>query len=238
MILWRSYRAPMELARMDDPMKEVVELLQADRKASSPRYPTQALPAVLDARVAEALGLHLAAGARLVDVRALPYQATLGLIPIVFELEPSGRVALRRSSVLVLMDGRSEVVAVNDDFDVDRPNPSHAPAGSVGAQPFTLLDESAASTMSFTNAELGPVWERTSTFLRGAVPTFRGGAGGGDRVDTFCPENTVVGTSLMAVATVSGGLFFTYVDDHRTLVQPDNSVDMVTDDSEVIVEPL
>ncbi len=219
------------------PIKQVVESLQADRESRSPRYPVQALPAIRDPKVAEILERHLAAGARLVDIRALPYEATLGLIPVVFELEPAGGVALRHPSVLTLLDGRCHVTAVVDGFDPAKPNPHYAPPDQSSAHPFVFLDESAADTMTFTEADLAPTWSRTREYVRNVAPAYslRGREG---EEETFCSESTVRGTALTAVPTVSGGLFTRIVDDHRTITQPDFTADLVADDSVVIDEPL
>lgn len=222
----------------DAPMRALVEVLQADRKARSPRYPAQALPAARDPQVAAALERHLAAGARLVDVRALPYEATLGLIPIVFELDPPGGVALRRPSVLALVDGRGRAAAVVDGFDPAQPNPHHAPPDLSDAQPFALLDGPAADAMRFSQADLAPAWSRTRAYVRSAAPAFPLGRGAGDEgEDTFCSQSTIRSTALMAIPTISGGLFSRTVDDHQTLTQPDSFADLVADDSVVIDEP-
>lgn len=219
------------------PILDVVESLQADRKSRSPRYPAQALPAIRDQKVAEIIGRHLAAGARLVDIRALPYEATLGLIPVVFELEPAGGVALRHPSVLTLLDGRCHVTAVVDGFDPAQPNPNYAPPNQAGANPFVFLDETAADTMIFTEADLAPAWSRTREYVRNVAPAYslRGREG---EEETFCAESTVRATALTAVPTVSGGLLVRIVDDHRTITQPDSTADLVADDSVVIDEPL
>jgi len=213
-------------------MKELVELLQADRKTRSPRYPVQALPALRDSQVTKILEGHLAAGARLVNIRALPYEATLGLIPVVFELEPSGGVVLRRPSVLTLVDGSGHVTAVIDGFDPAQPNPYYVPPDLPGAQPFVFLDESAADTMSFSEADLMPGWNRTHEYVRSSVPAFSLGQSSSD--DTLCSkfQNTMLG----ATPTISGGLFVKTVDDHKTFSQPD--MYSVVDDCIVIVDPL
>lgn len=221
---------------MNAPMQTIIDTLQADRKSRSPRYPVQALPAVRDPRVAEVLERHLAAGARLVGIRALPYEATLGLIPVVFELEPSGGVVLGQPSVLTLVDGRGHVAALIDGFDPTQPNPHYTPPNPPGAQPFVLQEESAADAMQFSEADLAPAWNRTREYIRSAAPAFPAGRDGGDE-ETFCTQSTLRSTALTSIPTLSGGLFVRLVDDSKTLTQLDSSTDMVADDSIIIDEP-
>lgn len=207
---------------------ELVALLEADRGARPRKYPQQALPAVRDDRVAAALGKHLDAGARVVGIHALPYQATLGLIPIVFELA-SGAA---RPSVMVLLDGRGAVAGVIDGYDPARPNPAIP-----SAQPFVLAQPSVATSTHFTVEELQPRWDRVHAYVAAAIPShLRTGVEGDD--GTLCPDTTVRSTALYAIPTICGGLFIKSVDDHRTMTQPDNTMDLVVDDSEIVIEPL
>lgn len=222
------------------PIQEIIEALQADRKTPSPRYPVQALAAIRDPQVAKILEDHLTAGARLVSIRALPYEATLGLIPVVFELQPAGPVALRHPSILILVDGRGRVASVIDGFDPAQPNPYYVPSPS-SAQPFVFLDPSAMNSMQFSAADIAPTLSRTHEYMRRSAPAYaarRGEDNEGELIDSYCSELYTYSTALMAIATFSGGLFFKTVDDHRTFTQPDVGAKTVVDDEIVIVEPI
>jgi hypothetical protein len=98
---------------MREAIKQLVERLHADRGSPNPRFPTQALAAASGPRVAEPLERCLAAGARLVDVRALPYQATRGPIPVVFARDTGGSIALDRPSAQAVMEGQARVAVVH-----------------------------------------------------------------------------------------------------------------------------
>lgn len=218
-------------------LDEVRKALEEDAAHRNHRYPEQARVVLRDPRVVEVLSRHVSTGARILNIRALPYQATLGLIPVAFDMDPGPTVMLRRPSVLVLVDGLGKVAAIIDGYDPDNPNPNYV--SSRAEQPFVLVEESAAEGMAFTEEDLSPGWDRTRSYMRRNVPSSRPTAGTRNgSADSLCSESTIRQTALSAVPTVSGGLFHKIVDDHRTLTQPDDIADSVVDDVIIIEQPL
>jgi hypothetical protein len=99
-------------------------MLAKDWEGLYRRYPDQAIFALNDDRVVEALEKRFRADSSLENIKSLPYDFQTGLNCVYFEFSHAGRpIGLPSSrSFLVVMGGNCDVVGVIDPFDPDKPN--------------------------------------------------------------------------------------------------------------------
>jgi len=172
------------------PVDAVIAVLKSDATAPHPKYPSQSIHAMQDARVTKALSRRFEQGAKLRGVRALEYDFATGLNRICFEFDNAGPMA-GADDVLVLLDGSCHVVGFVDPFDAKQPNRMVPPLAALsGAMPFVLDRPSACSNMPFTPADLAGQEGRTREFMAmtGAGGFGWGSGGGGFDTDPCGPE--------------------------------------------------
>jgi hypothetical protein len=200
----------LDLTELDFTMsalEELTDLLQRDRSSRSPKYPDQALYAVRDSLVAEAVERRFKTDEAIVRIRSLGCHRSSGLLHTVFEFTTAGAIALAPNAMLVITDGQCKVVAIVDPFDPEQPNPL-LPAIS-GALPLAL-SQPADDEVEFSEEDLQPREARTRAYLQKLnVETGSGGA-----TPRFFAVNTtsIVGYQWRDVlATVSASGKKTYV---------------------------
>jgi hypothetical protein len=166
-------------------IEELMTALQEDASTRFPRFPAQALLALRDDRVVEAVVTRLELGQNVTDVRSLPYHGPSGLLFVYFNFNSAQLLTAGERAVLVILDSAAHVVGLVDPFDPRQPNPViGARPGSISADepaPFVLSRPSATDTVRFTADDLEPVHNRTQAFLAriGGGPLGAGGFGGG-----------------------------------------------------------
>ena len=104
-------------------LRSLIDAAFEDAKSIRSRYPHQLLLALADQKVQEVLDSRFRAGQILKSVATPPAQLDTGLIPICFTFAPSSSVQLTGKSILVQLDHRCKVVAIDGDFVPERPNP-------------------------------------------------------------------------------------------------------------------
>jgi hypothetical protein len=149
-------------------VQELLRTLVKDWEAPYRRYPDQAIFALNDDRVIEALENRFGAESNLQNIKSLPYDFQTGLNCVYFEFSHAGRrIELSSSrSFLVVMGGNCDVLGVIDPFDPDKPNPFMPPLPKVGDQPFILARPSVTDDLSFSDQELQPNRARTREYFR------------------------------------------------------------------------
>lgn len=157
-------------------VQELLRALAKDWEGLYRRYPDQAIFALNDDRVVEALEKRFREHSTLQDIKSLPYDFQTGLHCIYFEFAHASRPMNLPSSrnFLVVMDGNCDVVGVIDPFDPDKPNAFMPALPKVGDQPFVLARPSVTDTLSFSDQELQPNRARTREYFRQLA---EGGAG-------------------------------------------------------------
>lgn len=110
-------------------LRSLIKAAFDDAKSIQSRYPHQLLLALADQRVQEVLDSQFRAGQILTNLTPLPAQLDTGLIPIYFTFATSSSVQLTSKCILVQLNHRAEVIAIDQDFVPKRPNP-HIDLGS------------------------------------------------------------------------------------------------------------
>jgi hypothetical protein len=155
-------------------LKQLTEQLEQDRRAPYPKYPDQAVYALRDEAVAQAIERRFKNHESLVRIKSLGCHQASGLLHTVFEFTRAGAIALAPSAVLVITDSHCKVVGMVDPFDSEQPNPM-LPAQS-GVLPLALSQPSGADELGFSEEDLRPREERTRAFLKSSnVETDSGG---------------------------------------------------------------
>lgn len=154
--------------------KELTERLEQDRGAPYPKYPDQAVYALRDGAVAQAIERRFKNSEALVRIKSLGCHRASGLLHTVFEFTKAGALALAPNAVLVITDGHCKVVGIVDPFDPEQPNPM-LPARS-DALPLALSQPSSADELGFSQEDLRPREERTRAYLENM--NVRPGSGG------------------------------------------------------------
>jgi hypothetical protein len=174
-------------------IQELLRALAKDWEGLYRRYPDQAIFALNDNRVIEALDKRFREASNLQDIKSLPYDFQTGLNCVYFEFShASGRIELPSSrSFLVVMGGNCDVVGVIDPFDPDKPNPFMPTLPKVGDQPFVLARPSVTDSLSFSDQELQSNRTRTREYFRRLAEEGGAGIGPGDvEIYTTCNYTT------------------------------------------------
>jgi len=158
------------------------EIFEKDRSQLHSKYPDQALPALKDQHVVEAIEKQLDRGLTLRGIESLGYSFLTGLNHICFEFESSQGIGIEANAILVIMNSSCDVVGVVANFDSRQPNPVIPPLPDTtdqgpleqsldrGELPFVLARPSATSELSFTKAELYPLEVRSKKFFERLAP--------------------------------------------------------------------
>lgn len=190
----------------ETPIAELLEIVKKDRRSPQRRYPDQALYALDDERVKEAVSVRLGRGSTLIGIRSLGYNFTTGLNQICFEFRSAGSIDVAPDGVLVLLNDASRVVAVVEPFNPIQPNrlfPPFVPSVEHGAQPFALARPSESRDLAVGQAEVLARDVQRQEFARrymigaGGGVFGDGGIFGGGRLcetdeDTTCEASTSV----------------------------------------------
>lgn len=147
-------------------VKELTELLEQDRGAPHPKYPDQALYALRDAAVAQAVERRFKGKQSLVRVYALACDRATGLLHTVFEFTKVGAIALAPNALLVITDSHCKVVGVVDPFDPEQPNPMLPARSAAGALPLALSQPSDADELIFSDEDLRAREQRTQAYMQ------------------------------------------------------------------------
>ncbi len=156
-------------------------LLEEDSKSPYPKYPSQALFALRDDRVVEALIVRLRNKQTLRSIKPLPYNFRTGLNFIYFEFSPNDLNSIGSDSCLVILNSKCGVVGMVDPFDFEQPNralpplPESEDTGPISTLPFALSRPSATEFLRFSQEELYPTEVRSRAFFASI-----GGGGFGD----------------------------------------------------------
>jgi hypothetical protein len=177
--------------------KELTERLEQDRGTPYPKYPDQALFALRDKAVAQAVERRFKSGASLVRIKSLGCHRASGLLHTVFEFTQTGAVALVPNAILAITDSQCKVVGLVDPFDSERPNPILPPEPA--ALPLALAQPSDADELVVSDEDLAPREVRTRAFLQQMNVTT--GPGSGHVVPSFFAVDTrsVVGYRTQTV---------------------------------------
>ena len=160
-------------------LKDLFELLENDMASLYPRFPDQAIYALGDPRVTQALGKRFEQDVGLENITRLPYSMETGLNALSFEFTPGASGLPTTDAFLVIMDGNCRVAGVIDPFEPAQPNGFMPPLPREGAQPFVLSRPSPQVTFSddellaaraqagvFQEARLGSCRHRADRRLR------------------------------------------------------------------------
>jgi hypothetical protein len=216
---------------------ELLEALKTDRKSKIRRFPDQALHAIEDNKIASRIKERFTEGRTLIGINSLEYSASTGVISIYFEFSRQGSVALKRDTILVILNAEMGVIGFIDPFDPDQPNPH----GLKAKRPFVLERPSCTSTMSFSPEEMLPRTSARRTYMRsipvyfpvGGPGDYGGGEdGGGGSDSTTCTYSSDVSTIVGQECKQFTGLVGLHCDawGNYTVVD-DTNADNVTDDS-------
>jgi hypothetical protein len=167
-------------------IEELRELLKEDRSSSHARYPQQAVYALNDDRVAQAIDQRLQDQRTLTDIKSLGFSFLTGLNRIYFEFSPARGIGLKLDAVLVFLNSACNVVAIVDPFDPDQPNPDLPALPARGGQPFMVAEEesdqpfvlarpSEAQNLKFAKEALYPLEVRSRRFLEKLAPNLLDG---------------------------------------------------------------
>jgi hypothetical protein len=145
-------------------LEDLRSVLDRDRSEIDPRYPDYAGFLLKDEAVRSAIASRLAAGRRLIAIKALPYDFLTGLNAAYFEFATDEPVALRRDTVLVLSNSYTRPVAIIDPFDPDHPN--HVMPGIKETDlPLVLAAPSDADSRTISREEMQAAAKKTEAFL-------------------------------------------------------------------------
>ena len=234
----------------ENQLAELRKSLQADRISRHPRYPDQALYALLDKRVEEGINRRLDAGARLTGVHALRYSFTTGLNQLYFEFAPAGGVSLAPDAVLALLDGSCRVIGVVDPFDPTQPNQVLPPLPTGGLLPFVMARPSVQGKVVFGAAELSERHAASHEFFRslsrrtprsdlGIENGEDGGVGdGGGGYESVSSHDTTWGTeggpttfqTVVHLPPPDQYIWYYQTDTQADATYPDSHADQIVDD--------
>ena len=164
----------MKEAQKTGRLRDLFQFLEKDLASPSPRFPDQAIYALGDVRVTQALGKRFEHDAGLEKITRLPYSMETGLIAVSFEFARGGSGLPATDAFLVIMDGNCKVAGVIDPFDPAQPNGFMPSLPREGAQPFVLSRSSPQVT--FAEDELLLVRSRRRAYFQKLV------SGGGSSV--------------------------------------------------------
>ena len=133
-------------------LKDLFQFLENDMTSLYPRFPDQAIYALGDTRVMQALGKRFEQDVGLDNITRLPYSMETGLNALSFEFTQGASGLSTTDAFLVIMDGNCRVAGVIDPFDPAQPNGFMPPLPREGAQPFVLSRPS--PQVSFSDDEL------------------------------------------------------------------------------------
>jgi hypothetical protein len=145
---------------------DLTQLLEQDRGTPHPKYPEQALYALRDKVVAEAVERRFKGKESLVVIRSLGCHRASGLLHTVFEFSKAGAVALAPNALLVITDSRCRLVGMVDPFDAQQPNPLLPALSGAGELPLALAQPSDADEPIFSPEDLRPREQRTRAYLQ------------------------------------------------------------------------
>jgi hypothetical protein len=165
-------------------VRALINRLRDDWTALYGKYPDQALFALGDDRVADAIERQFEEKARLSNIKALPYNFETGLNSIIFEFTSSGTLN-EPHSFMIMMDGNCRVVAIIDPFDPIRPNAFAPQSSALGERPFVLARPSATENVAFNDAEFLSLRMRSREYFM-RLP----GGGGDVEIYTTCTYYT------------------------------------------------
>jgi hypothetical protein len=159
---------PMTKKKRSDRVNELHTLLKNDWKGRHRKYPDQAIFAINDARVANALEKRFEKNGVIKQIRSLHYDFFNGLNNLYFEfMAITGSTGPpSRDAFLVLMDGDCNVVGLRDPFDPGQPNTNIPPLPNEGELPFVLYQPSESENLVFSEQEMFPEQVRSREFFK------------------------------------------------------------------------
>jgi hypothetical protein len=148
-------------------IEELRTLLKEDWKGLHRKYPDQAIFALEDTRVTDAIEKRFEKNGTIKEIRSMNYDFYTGLNSICFEFTPiSGSVGLPSpDAFLIIMDNNSKIIGMRDPFDPAQPNPFIPPLPKEGEQPFVLSRPSNIEDLIFRDQELYAVQVRSREFF-------------------------------------------------------------------------
>ena len=156
---------------------ELLTILEEDARSPRPRFPSQALLALRDDRVIDAIIARLDQGQTLGDVRPLPRHEPSQLLFVCFYFSTSEPLAAWRRALLVVLSGTAGVIGIVDPFEPVRPiSPTRVSAVPSSAVPFVVARPSATESARYMPEDLQPGLDRTQAYL---AEIGLGGIGGG-----------------------------------------------------------
>jgi hypothetical protein len=148
-------------------IEELRTHLKNDWKGNYTKYPDQAIFALADSRVTEAIEKRFEKNGTIKEIKSLEYDFYSGFNRIYFEFTPAtGSIGLPSpDAFLVIMDSNCRVVGILDPFDPVQPNPLIPPLPpKEGEQPFVLSRPSRAEELTFDDKEIHALQVRSREF--------------------------------------------------------------------------
>jgi len=148
------------------------EILENDSKSPHPKYPSQALYALENDSVVNAVSIRIRNKQALMSIEALPYSFRTGLNFIYFQFEPNILKSIGSDAFLVILNHKCEVVVIIDPFDVVQPSPllpslpESEDSESTSDLPFCFSRPSFAESVFVTEEELYPAEVRSRAFFK------------------------------------------------------------------------